>query len=113
MKINAIQCKKCLDIIYSRNQHDYRKCSCLDDYVAIDGGNEYCKIVGNNFNRLALDGDYLLKFILTQDWKNENNNANNYPNGYHGKFEINVFSNKDFFNDLVILGDVIYDKEIL
>lgn len=46
MKVCAIQCRKCQDIIYSRARHDMRWCSC--GTIAIDGGNEfsYCKITG-------------------------------------------------------------------
>jgi len=41
-QITAIQCPKCLDIIYSRARHDMRSCSCGD--ISIDGGFEYCKV---------------------------------------------------------------------
>ena len=33
---HAIQCKKCLETIESKDVHDYRVCSCKS--VAIDGG---------------------------------------------------------------------------
>lgn len=42
MKINAIQCSNCGDIVYSRARHDMRGCTCGD--VAIDGGFDYTKI---------------------------------------------------------------------
>jgi hypothetical protein len=38
---HAIQCKKCLDTIESKDIHDYRECSCKS--VAIDDG----RILGN------------------------------------------------------------------
>jgi len=44
-KVNAIKCKKCNDIVYSRARHDFRLCSC--ESVAIDGGFDYCKISAN------------------------------------------------------------------
>lgn len=45
IKINAIQCLECGDIIYSRTRHDYRRCSC--GACAIDGGFEYTRVVAN------------------------------------------------------------------
>ena len=41
----AIECKKCGDTIYSRAQHDFHYCSCGG--VAIDGGREYTRVIGN------------------------------------------------------------------
>jgi len=42
MKINAIKCLSCGDIIYSRARHDMRWCSCK--MIAIDGGFDYHKV---------------------------------------------------------------------
>ena len=36
MKIEAYQCKKCKEYIYSRARHDYKECSCKG--LAVDGG---------------------------------------------------------------------------
>lgn len=41
-KVNAIQCRGCSDIIYSRARHDFRTCSCGN--CSIDGGFDYMKI---------------------------------------------------------------------
>lgn len=43
MKINAIKCKKCKDVLYSRARHDLRWCSC--NSVGVDGGFEYQKLL--------------------------------------------------------------------
>ena len=43
--INKIQCKNCGDIIESKDLYDFKKCSC--GKVAVDGGKEYFKIIGN------------------------------------------------------------------
>lgn len=43
--IHAIKCKKCGEIIYSTSRHDFKWCSCHT--VAIDGGYDYCRVVGN------------------------------------------------------------------
>ena len=43
--INKIQCKKCKDIIESKYVHDFKWCSCKS--VAVDGGLEYLRRVGN------------------------------------------------------------------
>ena len=42
---NKIKCKKCGDIIESKNTNDYKRCSC--GAVAIDGGKDYLKRIGN------------------------------------------------------------------
>ena len=42
---NKIKCKKCGDIIESKSTNDYKKCSC--GAVAVDGGIDYLKRVGN------------------------------------------------------------------
>ncbi len=47
MKIisNQVRCKKCGDTPYSSNRHDFRYCECKS--IAVDGGNEYLKRVGD------------------------------------------------------------------
>lgn len=45
IEVNKIKCKKCGDIIDSKNTNDYKKCSC--GAVAVDGGKEYLKRIGN------------------------------------------------------------------
>lgn len=42
---NKIKCKKCRDIIESKSTNDYKKCSC--GAVAVDGGKDYLKRIGN------------------------------------------------------------------
>lgn len=42
---NAIQCNKCGDIIESVRVHDFKWCSCHS--VAVDGGHDYLRRVGN------------------------------------------------------------------
>ena len=42
---NIIKCKKCGDIIESKSTNDYKKCSC--GAVAVDGGIDYLKRIGN------------------------------------------------------------------
>lgn len=46
MKVSAIKCPKCEDVIYSRTSHDMRECSCRS--VAIDGGRSYTKVTFNS-----------------------------------------------------------------
>lgn len=45
---NKIKCKKCGDIIESKSINDYKKCSC--GAVAVDGGKDYLKRIGNEEN---------------------------------------------------------------
>lgn len=42
---NKIKCKKCGDIIESKSTNYYKRCSC--GVVAIDGGKDYLKRIGN------------------------------------------------------------------
>jgi len=75
MKINAVYCDKCHEIIYSRsNAHDYRKCSCGN--ISVDGGFEYFKWSAkyNNHLVLKLRGNKLLSQILNYDYRFGNRN---------------------------------------
>ena len=45
---NKIKCKKCGDIIEVKSTNDYKKCSC--GAVAVDGGKDYLKRIGNEEN---------------------------------------------------------------
>jgi len=45
---NKIKCLKCGDIIESKDRHDFVWCKC--GAVAVDGGLEYRKRVGDIFN---------------------------------------------------------------
>lgn len=70
MKINAIQCKKCDDIVYSRATHDYRPCSC--GLCAIDGGFDYTRIAFQNredYVSITIDLP-VTKEQLFADWNN-------------------------------------------
>lgn len=40
-----IRCTKCNDVIESKHRHDFVRCSC--GAVAVDGGDDYLRIVGN------------------------------------------------------------------
>ena len=42
---NKIKCKKCGDIIESKSTNDYKRSSC--GAVAVDGGKDYLKRMGN------------------------------------------------------------------
>lgn len=43
--INKIQCKKCKDIIESTYTYDFKYCKC--GLVAVDGGKDYLRRIGN------------------------------------------------------------------
>ena len=43
--VNKIQCKKCKDIIESKYVHDFKWCVYRN--IAVDGGLEYLRRVGN------------------------------------------------------------------
>jgi len=42
---NAIQCNICNDVIESKHRHDFKFCSCGS--VAVDGGRDYLRRIGN------------------------------------------------------------------
>ena len=103
MKINAIYCDNCKEIIYSRsNAHDYRKCSCGN--IAVDGGFEYFKWNAKDSNHLVLKlrGNKLLSQILNYDYRFGNRNiSDEYLDGWHGKFKIVRDSNEQFYKELI------------
>ncbi len=42
LKVTALKCQLCGDVIYSRDRHDFRKCTC--GAISIDGGFDYMKV---------------------------------------------------------------------
>lgn len=42
--VNKIRCKKCGDIIESKSRYDFKYCKCKS--VAVDGGHDYLRRVG-------------------------------------------------------------------
>jgi len=102
MKINAAYCDKCKEIVYSRHVHDHRFCSCKN--VAVDGGFELFKVnfKDNNYLKLKLRGNKLLKQILFYDSTYGNRNiSDEYLDGWHGKFKIVRSSNEQFYKELI------------
>ena len=53
---DRIQCRECGDVIESKNTHDFVWCACRS--VAVDGGPEYKKRVGQPANIRELDDDW-------------------------------------------------------
>ena len=49
---NKIQCRYCKDVIESKNLHEFKRCSC--GKVAVDGGLEYMKRIGNKEDYIDL-----------------------------------------------------------
>lgn len=52
LKRNAIQCRKCGDVIESKFTRDFKYCSCGS--VGVDGGLEYARITGDSENVIEL-----------------------------------------------------------
>lgn len=67
MKIQALKCKKCGDIIFSRSRHDFRYCSC--GAIFVDGGFDYFRYGGDFADmesvKILVDAT---KDDLYQDW---------------------------------------------
>lgn len=73
MKVNAVQCPKCKDIIYSRARHDFHYCSC--GYIFIDGGFEYCRVGAESLDNIKFENIEVnaTEKELYEDWnKNKN-----------------------------------------
>jgi len=69
MKINAIKCDQCGDIVFSRARHDMRGCSCGE--VAIDGGFDYNKICFRTSSPQRVEIEVnATKKELYDDWNN-------------------------------------------
>ena len=68
MKISAIKCLNCNDIIYSRAQHDFMVCSCAECYI--DGGQQYMRIGFGNagYEFIDLNIPEATEKILYDDW---------------------------------------------
>jgi hypothetical protein len=49
MNIQAAQCPVCRDVVASRWHHDFHECGCGE--IAIDGGQEYLRILWNQPHR--------------------------------------------------------------
>ena len=68
LQVNAIQCGKCGDTIFSRARHDFRSCSCGGCHI--DGGFDYIKCSGNpamiTQKSVTLKG--VTKKMLYDDW---------------------------------------------
>jgi hypothetical protein len=56
VKINKAQCKICGDILESTDRHDFKYCSCGS--VAVDGGHDYARRVGDPKNFIELSEFY-------------------------------------------------------
>ena len=67
--VNKVKCKKCGDIIQSKAVNDFKRCSCKS--IAIDGGTEYLKRIGNfqDFEELSVYDEYHRKGVKIPDTK--------------------------------------------
>ena len=50
--INKAKCKNCEDIIESKHRHDFVSCSC--GKIAVDGGKDYLRRMGNKEDRIEM-----------------------------------------------------------
>lgn len=55
--IYGLTCKHCKDHIYSAYRHDYAECKC--GKIAVDGGRDYFKVVGNPEDYLPTRFDFI------------------------------------------------------
>ena len=73
MRIKAVKCLICGDIIYSRVRWDFRYCGCKS--VGIDGGFDYCKISAKDPSKVkSVDIEVnATKEELYRDWHSGEN----------------------------------------
>jgi len=74
MKISGIKCKNCNATIYSRARHDYHYCLC--GAVAVDGGRDYMKIIGDmeTFEIVSIQlHEDITNEVLFRDWDEQTN----------------------------------------
>jgi len=104
MIINGIYSKSTKEILYSRSRNDFRESE--DGNCFVDGGFDYFRMGGNfeNFIEVELDPEILLKQILYYDWNYGNKNAENFKNGYCGRFKLSEKSSKSFYGKLITKG---------
>jgi len=72
--VSCIQCPNCLDIIYSRANHDFRACTCGQSFV--DGGFDYIRFGGVEFDKIKIFKKYIngeTRQSLYNDWNNRTN----------------------------------------
>ena len=73
--VNQIQCLKCDDKPFSRTVHDYSSCKC--GAVAVDGGQEYLRRIGNPADMKEMSFSVATEIVLAcRDaimWANVNN----------------------------------------
>lgn len=71
IRTNRIKCKKCGDIIESYHVHDFKWCSCKS--VAVDGGREYLRRLGNPEDYEELSYHIQLAEIITDGFETVEN----------------------------------------
>ena len=75
---NQIRCNKCGDEPYSAHRHDYKSCKC--GAVAVDGGMEYLRRMGNPEDyediSYSMDDNIVKECITAVNWGHENNRSN-------------------------------------
>lgn len=81
--INSIKCRKCGDVLVSQHTHDFVRCSCPQDFVAADGGNDYLRRVGTDYIELStLEVDASLLWNIIGLLKQCEKMLNYIPNSY-------------------------------
>lgn len=52
----VVLCKNCEDVVQSQHRHDFATCSCGN--IAVDGGSDYCRMVGGGEYTIVDEGRY-------------------------------------------------------
>jgi len=102
MAISSSFCKVCGCLIYSRSMGDSNSCDCGNISIVGDrSGRVFFKDADNIVN-MVIDGDTLLSQILHYDYMLGNRTvADEFLDGWHGKFKIRKGISMDFYERLV------------
>jgi len=75
---NEAECKKCGDRVFSASRHNYRSCKC--GAIAVDGGLDYCRRVGNLEDMIdrsiCIEEDALRAITEAVEWGKETGRNN-------------------------------------
>lgn len=63
--MNSVKCLQCEKILTSTYRHDFQICNCPNQTFC-DGGNDYCRIGGVDFEKIAVYDNKTKKYIKWQ-----------------------------------------------
>ena len=65
--MSSIKCLKCEEVLISKHQHDFQRCSC-DNRAFVDGGSVYSRIGANDLDKILIIKDEDVKDVKESKW---------------------------------------------